>query len=107
MRPQECAKHRRYWLASCPACRAARRRTLEGDRLMDVTEYDDFPLFLDHTRPLFICAFGKKGSGKSAFNREIYRSWPYDKLAIDVNGHAEPGEDAEKITEPPSSGRRR
>lgn len=67
---------------------------------MDVGEYEDFPLFLDHSRPLIISAFGKKGSGKSAFNREIFHSWPFDKLAIDVNGHAEPGEDAEKITEP-------
>jgi hypothetical protein len=66
---------------------------------MDVQEYgDDFPLYLDHTRPLFISAFGRKGSGKSAFNREIYRSYPGDKLAIDVNGNAEPGEDAQKIT---------
>jgi len=67
----------------------------------DVAEFgDEFPLILDHSRPLVITAFGKKGSGKSALNREIYHSWPHDKLAIDVNGHAEPGEDAEKITEP-------
>jgi hypothetical protein len=67
---------------------------------MDVSQYPDFPLFLDHSRPLIISAFGKKGKGKSAFNREIYRSYPGDKLAIDVNGHADPGEDAERITEP-------
>lgn len=66
---------------------------------MDVHEFEDFPLFLDHTRPMFVSAFGKKGSGKSAFNREIYKSYPGDKLAIDVNGHADPGDDAEKITE--------
>jgi len=65
---------------------------------MDVQEFDDFPLFLDHTRPLFITAFGKKGGGKSVFNREIYRSYPGDKIAIDVNGNAEPGEDAKEIT---------
>lgn len=66
---------------------------------MDVQEYgEEFPLFLDHRRPLFISAFGRKGSGKSAFNREIYQSYPGDKIAIDVNGNAEPGEDAEKIT---------
>lgn len=64
----------------------------------DVQEFEDFPLFLDHSRPLFITAFGRAGSGKSAFNREIYRSFPGDKIAIDVNGHAEPGEDAEQIT---------
>lgn len=67
---------------------------------MDVAAYEDFPLFLDHSRPMIISAFGKKGKGKSAFNREIYRSFPGDKLTIDVNGNAEPGEDAEKITEP-------
>lgn len=66
----------------------------------DVLDFEDFPLFLDHSRPMIISAFGKKGSGKTAFNREIYRSYPGDKLTIDVNGHAEPGEDAERISEP-------
>ncbi len=28
----------------------------------------------------------------------MFRSWPYDKLCIDVNGNAEPGPDAERIT---------
>jgi hypothetical protein len=71
---------------------------------MDVQEYgEDFPLFLDHSRPMIISAWGKKGKGKTAFNREIYRSYPGDKLTIDVNGHAEPGEDAERITEPGKS----
>lgn len=63
----------------------------------DVADFEDFPLFLDHTRPLWITAFGRKGSGKSAFNREIYKSFPGDKIAIDVNGNAAPGEDAEPI----------
>jgi hypothetical protein len=68
---------------------------------MDVQEYgEEFPLYLDHTRPMIISAWGKKGKGKTAFNREIFRSYPGDKLAIDVNGHAEPGDDAERITEP-------
>lgn len=67
--------------------------------MADVQEYgEDFPLFLDHTRPLFISAFGRKGAGKTAFNREIYRSYPGDKICLDVNGNADPGEDAEKIT---------
>jgi hypothetical protein len=71
---------------------------------MDVQEYgEDFPLFLDHSRPMIISAWGKKGKGKTAFNREIYRSYGGDKLTIDVNGHAEPGEDAERITEPGKS----
>src|SRR5205085_12594160 len=52
--------------------------------MTDVADHPDFPLFLDHTRPMIISAFGKKGKGKSAFNREIYRSYPGDKLTIDV-----------------------
>ena len=59
---------------------------------------EDFPLRLDHTRPQIISAFGKKGSGKSYFNGQIYRSWPGDKLAIDVNGHAYVGEDAKRLS---------
>jgi len=62
----------------------------------DVTE--DFPLVLDPHRPMIISAWGRKGSGKSVFNRRIFRSWPYDAIAIDVNGNAEPGPDAERIT---------
>lgn len=64
----------------------------------DVQEFDDFPLYLDHSRPMWITAFGRKGGGKSVFNREIYKSYPGDKIAIDVNGNAAPGDDAEKIT---------
>lgn len=60
--------------------------------------HPDFPLTLDHTKPLIISAWGKKGSGKSVFNREIYKSFPGDKLCIDVNGNADPGEDAERLT---------
>lgn len=62
---------------------------------------DDFPLFnMDFTKSMFITAWGRKRSGKSVFNREIYRSFPGDKVCIDVNGNAEPGEDAEKVGEP-------
>jgi hypothetical protein len=67
----------------------------------DVEDLDeDFPLALDPTKPMVITAWGRKGSGKSVFNRRIYESWPYDKLCIDVNGNAEPGEDAERIGTP-------
>lgn len=62
--------------------------------------HPDFPLHLDHTRDLFITAWGRKGSGKSVFNRLIYKSWPGDKLCIDVNGNAEPGPDAERLSTP-------
>jgi hypothetical protein len=58
---------------------------------------EDFPLRLDHNRPTIISAWGRAGSGKSYFNGLIYRSWPGDKLAIDVNGHAYVGDDAEKL----------
>jgi hypothetical protein len=61
-------------------------------------DHPDFPLNFDPAKPMFITAWGKKGSGKSVFNREIYRSYTGDKLCIDVNGNAEPGADAERIT---------
>ena len=51
-------------------------------------------------KPTIITAWGKKGSGKSYLNRVVYKSWPFDRIAIDVNGNADPGEDAEKITTP-------
>lgn len=60
---------------------------------------ESFPLLaMDHTKPWVIAAFGTKGTGKSVFSRSIYRSWPGDKVCIDVNGNAGPGEDAEKVT---------
>lgn len=70
------------------------------DVVEDVVHIDDedFPLRLDHNRPSIIFACGKKGSGKSYFNGLIYRSWPGDKLAIDVNGHAYVGDDAERVS---------
>jgi hypothetical protein len=63
---------------------------------------DDSPLMdLDPDgSPMFVSAWGKKKSGKSYLNRLIFQSWPYDRLVIDVNGNADPGEDAERITEP-------
>lgn len=64
-------------------------------------DVDDSPLMeLDPTKPMIVSAWGMKGSGKSFLNREIFRSYPYDRLTIDVNGNADPGEDAEKITAP-------
>jgi hypothetical protein len=59
---------------------------------------DDSPLMdLDATRPMIVSAWGKKGSGKSHGNRLLYRAYPFDRLAIDVNGNADPGPDAERI----------
>jgi hypothetical protein len=64
-------------------------------------EADDSPLMgLDPHKPQIITAWGKKGSGKSYLNRMIFRSWPYDRLCIDVNGNADPGIDAERVTLP-------
>lgn len=58
-----------------------------------------YPMDLD-PRVNFICsAFGRKGSGKTTFNRRLYRDYPLAKLCIDVNGEADPGEDAKRITE--------
>jgi len=42
-------------------------------------------------RPSIISAFGKKGSGKSTWISALYDSWPYDKIAIDVNGDIDTG----------------
>jgi hypothetical protein len=42
--------------------------------------------------------FGRKGSGKSAAAREHFRSWPAtDRLVIDINGDADPGDDLQAI----------
>lgn len=75
---------------------AAAGRTEEVD--------EAFPVVLDPARPLIVSAWGRKGSGKSTFNRRLYDSWPFDKVCIDVNGDADPGPDAQKVTLPlPSS----
>lgn len=59
---------------------------------------DELDEALNDGRPKVMSAWGRKGSGKSVFNRRLYWSWAGDKLCIDVNGHAEPGADAEKIS---------
>jgi hypothetical protein len=55
---------------------------------------------IDPEQPLVVSAWGRKGSGKSVLNRELFRSYPFDKIVVDVNGNADPGEDAERITAP-------
>jgi hypothetical protein len=71
-------------------------------RAGDVGELDeDFPMILDPTKPLIISSWGMKGAGKSVLSRWVYTGYPGDKIAIDVNGHAAPGPDAERITELP------
>ena len=56
-----------------------------------------FPATLDPSRNTIVSAFGRKGPGKSTFNRRLYETWPLDKLCVDVNGEAEPGEDATSL----------
>lgn len=58
-----------------------------------------FPVVIDPARPMIVSAWGRKGSGKSVFNRRLFQSYPYNKIAIDVNGDADPGP-AERITLP-------
>jgi hypothetical protein len=57
-------------------------------------------LGLDPERPSIVSAWGMKRSGKSVLNRELFRTWPFDGVVIDVNGNADPGPHAEKITAP-------
>ena len=67
----------------------------------DVTELaPGFPVQLDPSKPMIISAWGRKGSGKSIFNSRLYRSWTEEKICIDVNGDADAGPDAKKITPP-------
>jgi hypothetical protein len=62
---------------------------------------EDSPLQrINPLEPMIVSAWGKKRSGKSYLNRSLFRSWPYDRLVIDVNGNTDPGPDAEKLTTP-------
>lgn len=58
-----------------------------------------WPARLDPAKNWIVSAFGRKGSGKTTFNRELYRGYPLAKLCIDVNGEADPGVDARRIRE--------
>jgi hypothetical protein len=57
-----------------------------------------YPVDLDPSRNFIVSAFGRKGSGKTTFNRELFRDFPLAKLCIDVNGEADPGTDSQRIT---------
>jgi hypothetical protein len=49
---------------------------------------------IDPTANQIVLAVGRKGSGKSAAAREHFRAWPgIDRLGIDINGDADPGDD--------------
>jgi hypothetical protein len=56
-----------------------------------------YPVDLDPTRNFIISSFGRKGAGKTTFNRILYKDYPLAKLCIDVNGEADPGENANII----------
>lgn len=70
-------------------------------RVKDTAADELSPLLgMDWQKPAIVSAWGAKGSGKSVLNRLLFRSWDLDGVCIDVNGNAEPGEHAEKITAP-------
>jgi hypothetical protein len=49
---------------------------------------------IDPNANQILAFFGRKGSGKSAAAREHFRAWPgADRLVIDINGDADPGDD--------------
>jgi hypothetical protein len=51
---------------------------------------------IDPQQNQILAFFGRKGSGKSAAAREHFRGWPgADRLIIDINGDADPGDDIE------------
>lgn len=58
------------------------------------------PPELDASRSSIILLVGRKGEGKSVIARNLYRSYPFDKVAVDVNGDADPGPDAEPLRAP-------
>ena len=58
------------------------------------------PVELDLARNYIISAFGRKGAGKTTFNRSLFRDYPLAKLCVDVNGEADPGPDSVRITTP-------
>lgn len=55
---------------------------------------------IDAGRPQLMFVVGRKGSGKSVVARSLFADWPHDKVAVDVNGDADPGPDAVRITAP-------
>jgi hypothetical protein len=53
---------------------------------------------VDPTRNQIMLFVGRKGSGKSVMAREHFRAWPgADRLVIDVNGDADPGDDLDPV----------
>jgi hypothetical protein len=55
------------------------------------------PLMLDPSRNFIVSAFGRKGAGKTTFNRQLFQAYPHAKLCVDVNGEADPGDDCTRI----------
>lgn len=62
-----------------------------------MTETYPYPV-IDPTANQIVVAVGRKGSGKSKAAREHFRHWPAtDRLIIDINGSADPGDDQDVV----------
>jgi len=71
---------------------------MAGDTVEEVAR--GWPGELDPRKNFIASAFGRKGAGKTTFNRALYQDYPFDKLCVDVNGEANPGPGAVRIAEP-------
>lgn len=69
-----------------------RKQTPVGPVAPTIEDVDvwELPVF-DPSRHYLFSSWGRKHAGKSTFNRRLFRSYPFDKIAIDVNGDADPG----------------
>ncbi len=76
----------------------AERTPLPAPADEDVEEAGEHLPVIDPSKPVIISSWGRKGAGKSTFNRRLFASWPYDKLCIDVNGDADPGPITRKLS---------
>jgi hypothetical protein len=65
-----------------------------------VVSEQPYPPQLDPDRSNVVLIVGRKGSGKSVHARQLYESYPYDKLVVDPTGDAEPGPGADEMTPP-------
>lgn len=68
-----------------------------SDQVQDVERGN--PMLLDPSRNFIVSAFGRKGAGKTTFNRQLFRAYPHAKLCVDVNGEADPGPESVRIRE--------
>ena len=71
---------------------------MSTEQLPEVTH--TYPVELDPHKNFIMSAFGRKGAGKTTWNRQLYRDYPLSKLCVDVNGEADPGPEATVIRHP-------